>query len=38
MKHKELNTIRRLDNQDNLNKEQALMSTYKEYIAKKTLR
>lgn len=38
MKHKEMNTIRRLDHVDALNKEMALMSSYKEFIAKKAIR
>ncbi len=38
MKHKELNTIRRLDHVDALNKELALMTSYKEFIAKKAIR
>lgn len=38
MKHKEMNSLRRLDHVDALSKEMALMTSYKEFIAKKAIR
>ena len=38
MKHKELNAIRRQDHVEALNKELAMMTSYKEFIAKKAIR
>ena len=38
MKHKEMNTIRKLDQQEAMQREMQLMSSYKEFIAKKAIR